>query len=144
MARIINNAGLSLIKSFESCKLTAYQDQVGVWTIGWGHTGNVYAGQEITQDEADALLETDLTKFENGVDDLVTATITDNQFAALVSFAFNLGLGNLRSSTLLQLVNSGNFHDANTEFVKWDHAGGQVSDGLLRRRTAEAALFTQE
>ena len=141
--RTINDLGLALIKSFENCKLEAYQDQVGVWTIGWGHTGNVYAGQEITQDEADALLETDLTKFENGVSNLVKVPITDNQFAALVSFAFNLGLGALGGSTLLKLVNAQDIDGASLEFLKWDHAGGKPSDGLLRRRTAESMLFSE-
>ena len=140
--RQINQAGLDLIKSFEGCKLKAYRDQVGVLTIGYGHTGNdVSEDQVIDQDRADQLLLNDLSRFCLGVESSVTVYISDNQFAALVSFSFNLGLGSLRSSTLLKLINEGNLDGAALEFVKWNKAGGVVNPGILRRRQAEQALF---
>jgi len=140
--RQINEATLALAKSFESCKLTAYQDQVGVWTIGWGHTGkDVYEGCTMTQEEADTTLLDDLQKTARGVEACVKVPISDNQFGALVSFAFNVGLGNLEKSTLLKLLNEGDFHGASLQFQMWDHAGGVTVPGLLRRRTAEVQLF---
>lgn len=138
----INQAGLDLIKSFEGCQLSAYRDIVGVLTIGYGHTGSdVYDGQVISQDEADALLLSDLANFEADVTSYVATTINGNQFAALVSFAYNLGISALHGSTLLRLVNQGDFDDAALEFPKWDKAGGQVVLGLARRRAAEQQLF---
>jgi lysozyme len=144
MSREINQAGLDLIKSFEGLRLDAYKDIVGVLTIGYGHTGaDVTEGLSISEDQAQDLLKTDLARFEAGVEEAVTSDLTDNQFAAIVSFAYNLGLGNLRSSTLLKLVNAGNMDSAADEFPKWDRAGGQVSEGILRRRNAERDLFLQ-
>lgn len=138
----INQQGLHLIKQFEGCRLSSYKDQVGVWTVGYGHTGgDVYRGLNITQNEADSLLEVDLEKFESQVEDLVTCPLNDSQFSALVSFAYNLGINSLARSTLLKLVNQSNFYDASNEFLKWSNAGGIHSPGLLRRRTAEKALF---
>lgn len=140
----LNDDGLKLIKSFEGCCLKAYKDMVGVITIGYGHTGaDVSEGQIIDEDQALALLQKDLEKFENGVSKLVTCELTDNQFSALVSFSYNLGLGSLKSSTLLKCVNSGDFDQASNEFLKWDKAASKVSSGLLRRRTAESELFSR-
>ena len=140
--RQINQAGIDLIKEFEGLRLLAYADQVGVETLGFGHTGpDVKVGETITEEQAEQLLMKDLAKFEQGVNDLVKVALTDNQFAALVSFSYNLGLGSLKESTLLKLVNSSNFDDAAKQFIKWDYAGGVLNEGLLRRRTAEAALF---
>jgi lysozyme len=136
----INAAGLMLIKQFEGCRLTAYQDAVGVWTIGWGHTPAT-EGQTITQEQADALLEQDLQGFEECVNDLTDRNLTPNQFAALVSFAYNEGCGALGSSTLMRYVNAGNFADAANEFGKWIEADGVVLQGLVRRRAAERELF---
>ncbi|MGD1827322.1 Lysozyme [Chromobacterium violaceum] len=137
-----NAEGISLIKQFEGFRLAAYQDMVGVWTIGYGHTGpDVKAGQTITQQQADQLLAADLEKFETGVGQLVAVPLNANQFAALVSFSYNLGLGNLRSSTLLRLLNQGDYAGAAAQFPRWNRAGGQVVAGLTRRRLAEQALF---
>jgi lysozyme len=134
--------GLALTKQFEGCKLTAYQDSVGVWTIGYGHTGTfAVQGKTITQDFADRLLLADIAKFEAGVLKLVRAAINQNQFDALVDFSFNLGLGNLGSSTLLKKLNAGDYKGAAEEFLKWDKAGGKVLAGLTKRRAAERALF---
>ena len=135
--------GLDLTKQFEGLELTAYADQVGVWTIGYGHTGpGVHAGLTVTQDQADAFLVSDVAGAVACVNRLVTSDINQNQFDALVDFAFNLGCASLASSTLLRDVNNGNFDAAAGQFQLWDHAGGVVVPGLLRRRQAEATLFT--
>jgi lysozyme len=138
----INAAGLKLIKDFEGCKLMAYKDIVGVLTIGYGSTGaHVTPGLKISQVEADALLIKDLRRFEDGVEKLVTCELTGNQFSALVCFSFNVGLGSLKSSTMLKLVNSGDFKGAAEQFLRWNKAQGKVIAGLTRRRTAERDLF---
>jgi lysozyme len=134
--------GMNITKQFEGLRLSAYADQVGVWTIGYGHTGlGVYAGLTITQDQADAFLGSDVAGAVACVNRLLTSDINQNQFDALVDFVFNLGCANLASSTLLRFVNSGDFADAAAQFQRWDHAGGVVVPGLLQRRQAEATLF---
>lgn len=137
----INDTGLALIKDFEGCRLKAYRDIKGILTIGVGHTGGVAEGQEITQEEADDLLRSDLERFEKGVSSLVQSSLTDNQFSALACLAFNIGLGNLASSTLLKQVNKSQYFQAADSFLAWDHANGVVIPGLLRRRRAERDLF---
>lgn len=141
MSMKTGNAGLNLIKSFEGCRLTAYKDAVNVLTIGYGHTGNVKEGQVISQAQAEQLLRDDLNRFENGVEKLVTVELNQNQFDALVSFSYNLGLGNLQNSDLLKYVNKKDFTNASKEFTLWVHAGGIVLNGLVRRRSAERDLF---
>lgn len=141
----INQAGLDLIKSFEGCELSAYPDP-GTggqpWTIGFGHTGpEVHLGLTITQDQADALLAQDLRGFETGVNDAVIHNATPNQFAAMVSFAYNVGLSAFEGSTLLRLFNEGDIDGAAAQFGQWTRAGGAVMPGLVRRREAEKALF---
>lgn len=136
--------GTALTESFEGCQLTAYQDSKGVWTIGVGHTGpDVCEGMTITQQEADTLLLFDIAKATAAVDRLVTVQVTQDEFDALVDFAFNVGIGALQGSTLLRKLNAGDFAGAANEFDKWDHAGALVLAGLLRRRQAETALFEQ-
>lgn len=139
----INQAGIDLIKSFEGCKLQAYDDPLhpGLITIGYGHTGGVKLGTTITQDQADAFLLSDLLNFESSVSKLVNVSLTDNQFSALVSFAYNLGPHTLQTSSLLKLLNQGHYSLAADEFLKWTHSNGQVVPGLVRRREAERALF---
>ena len=138
----MNAAGIKLIKDFEGCKLKAYQDIVGVWTIGYGATGSdVIEGLQITQEEADKRLAADLEQFERGVMRVVKVPLTENQLAALVSFTYNLGIGSLWRSTLLQLLNKGDYEGAAMEFEKWSMAGGVVVKGLHNRRKAEKALF---
>jgi lysozyme len=140
----INAAGLALIKEFEGCCLTAYPDPgtgAQPWTIGYGHTNGVRPGETITQEQAEQYLQNDLVEFQVGVNNLVARDLTPNQFAALVSFAYNLGLGALEGSTLLAYVNAGDFTAAQGEFEKWVFAGGKILPGLVRRRAAEAALF---
>jgi lysozyme len=136
-----NAAGLALIEQFEDCELTAYQDTGGVWTIGFGHTEGVHEGETITQAEADALLQEDVTGTEIEVQDLVVIELTPNEFAALVSFEFNTGA--LSASPGLGLINSREFAPAwDDHFCLWIHdAAGNVDPGLVRRRAAERALF---
>ena len=135
------NPAIPLIKEFEGCKLKAYKCPADVWTIGYGHTDGVKEGDVITQEKADALLASDLDLFSSGVKRLVSANLDYNQLGALVSFAFNVGLGNFRHSSLLRLVNQGDFLNAANEFLKWNKANGKVLPGLTRRREAERALF---
>lgn len=138
----LNKEGLDLIKEFEGCKLHAYQDIVGVWTIGYGATGKgVAPGMTWTQEQADSRLNEDLARFTHGVEDLVEVDLNDNQFSALVSFAYNLGIGNLAKSGLLNKLNKENYVGASQSFPLWNKAGGKVVAGLTRRRMAEQALF---
>jgi len=141
MAFKTSQAGVNLIKSFEGCKLTAYQDSAGVWTIGYGHTSGVKAGMKITEAQAEAYLKGDLVTAENAVNGKVTYRIKQNQFDALVSFTYNVGSGNFGSSTLLKKLNQGDITGAANEFDKWNKAGGKVLAGLVRRRAAEKAMF---
>lgn len=137
-----NQDGLNLIKSFEGLRLEAYQDSVNIWTIGYGSTGpDIVKGLKWTQEQADSRLEDDVYKFEKGVEACVKTKINSNQFAALVCFAYNVGIGSLQKSTLLKKINSGDMNGAADEFLRWNKAGGKVLTGLSRRRTAERALF---
>ncbi|MGC0151058.1 lysozyme [Chromobacterium vaccinii] len=138
----VSQKGVALIKQFEGLRLSAYQDAVGVWTIGYGHTGaDVRAGRTIDQAKAGQLLAADLARFEQGVTRLVAVDVSQDQFDALVCFSYNLGLGNLQSSTLLRLLNTGDYAGAAAQFPRWNRAGGQVLAGLTRRRLAEQSLF---
>lgn len=141
----INAAGLALIQNFEGCELTAYPDPGSggdPWTIGFGHTGSdVHPGSSITQTRADELLLQDLAVFERCVNDAVSHSITPNQFAACVSFAYNEGCGAFEGSTLLRLLNAGDVRGAADQFGEWVSADGRVLEGLVRRRAAERALF---
>lgn len=137
-----SGAGLALTEGFEGLRLTAYQDSVGVWTNGYGNTHGVIPGSTITQEQAIADLRANIQTSVNDVNRLVKVQLTQGEFDALVDFDFNLGRGNLASSTLLTLVNAGQFDAAAKQFDKWDYAGGKVLAGLLRRRRAETAEFT--
>ncbi|HGD3421913.1 TPA: lysozyme [Enterobacter hormaechei] len=138
--------GIALIKEFEGCKLTAYQDSVGVWTIGYGWTQPVdgkpiRAGMTIKKETAERLLKTGLVSYESDVSRLVKVGLTQGQFDALVSFTYNLGARSLSTSTLLRKLNAGDYAGAADEFLRWNKAGGKVLNGLTRRREAERALF---
>jgi lysozyme len=137
----ISQNGVRMVEGFEGLRLNAYQDVVGVWTIGYGHTYGVRSGQVITQATAEAYLKSDLEASENFVNDLVKVPLNQNQFDALVSFVFNLGGGALAKSTLLQLLNKGDYKGASGQFDLWVHAGGKVVQGLVNRRNAEQKLF---
>lgn len=138
--------GIAVIKQFEGCKLTAYQDSVGVWTIGYGWTQPVdgkpiRAGMTIKQETAERLLKTGLVSYESDVSRLVKVGLNQGQFDALVSFTYNLGARSLSTSTLLRKLNAGDYAGAADEFLRWNKAGGKVLNGLTRRREAERALF---
>ena len=140
---VINAAGLQLIKEFEGLRLEAYICPAGVWTIGYGSTGeHVYPGQVITEPEAEELLRKDLWRFEDAVSSRVEVTLTDNEYAALVSFTFNCGCGALQESTLLRRLNAGEPKERVfcEELPKWVRGGGEVLPGLVRRREAEIDL----
>jgi lysozyme len=137
----INQATLSLIESFEGLRLNAYLDSVGVPTIGYGHTRGVKIGQVITESQAQEFLKRDLQDAIAGVERLVTTELTDNQFGALVSLVFNIGIGNFAKSSLLRKVNMKQFIAAADSFAAWNKAGGKVLPGLTRRRAAEKKLF---
>ena len=145
----INHKGLELVKHFEGCSLTAYKDEAGVWTIGWGHTGlqhqdgTVYKGREITSEEADWLLRYDMHQFENRVDSFLTVPTNDDQFSALVSFDFNTG--KINDSTLGRMVNQSDYIGASKQFTRWNKArvNGKlrILRGLTLRRQSEKNLF---
>ena len=141
------NKGIPIIKKFEGLRLTSYLCPAGVWTIGYGSTfyengSKVQEGEKITIDRADGLLINTVRLFEKSVKGLVKSSINENQLGALTSFAFNLGVGNFKASTLLKKVNK-NPSDPmiRDEFMKWNKAGGKVLNGLTRRREAEANLY---
>jgi len=145
----LNKAGADLIKSFEGCKLKAYQCSAMKWTIGYGNTfyedgKPVLPGHAITQEKAEQLFELIANEFSDKVSKLVTSMVTLNQFGALVSFAYNCGVVNLKNSTLLKKVNANpNDLSIRSEFLKWNKANGKVFAGLTRRREAEANLYFQ-
>ena len=136
-----------LIREFEGCRLVAYQDPVGIYTIGCGHCGvvgndPVGPGMRITQQQADELLAMDLERFETSVERLCPGC-SQQQFDALVSFAFNVGSGALQNSTLRKHHTAGNHAAAANEFHRWNKAGGKVLAGLTRRRAAESRVYAQ-
>ena len=141
--RKIGQAGLALIKQFEGCRLTAYQCSAGVWTIGYGHTAGVYKGMKITQAQADAFLKQDIAKFEKYINNPSYVQFTDklnqNQFDALVSFAFNLGQGNVKKLCVGRNINQ--IPSAMRQYCK---AACKTLPGLQRRRKAEAALYNKK
>lgn len=137
----ISQGGINLIKRFEGLKLKAYKCSAGVLSIGYGSTKGVYEGMEITEQEADNLLRTDLLIAEGAVDQLVTYPLSQLQFDALVSFVFNCGSGNFKKSTLLKQINRGEILPAAEQFLKWVKAGGKTLPGLVKRREAEREIF---
>lgn len=142
----ISPAGINLIKEFEGVRLKAYKCPAGVYTIGVGHSSAagppaVKAGMEITNAQAMKILAQDLVQFEDGVEAAVKMPLTQNQFDALVSFTFNVGLGAFQKSTLLKKLNAGQYDAVPAELMKWTKAGGKELPGLVRRRRAEAALW---
>lgn len=145
MERAINAAGLALIREFEGCRLEAYPDPGtggDPWTIGYGATGpGIEPGVVWTQDEAEARLAEDVQRFADVVARALTVEVSDNEFAAMVCLAFNIGAAAFKRSTLLRLVNDGHFEAAAQQFERWNRAGGRVMAGLTRRRKAERALF---
>jgi GH24 family phage-related lysozyme (muramidase) len=141
--RRINEEGFKLLTTFEGCKLKAYDDGGGVWTIGYGHTKNVSPGMTITQAQAEQLLHEDLERFESYVEDAVQVEVNEDQFSALVCFCFNVGPGidGFGGSTLLRKLNTGDYASATEQFPRWNKVNGEPWLGLTRRRLAEQALF---
>jgi|SRR5690606_26368097 len=135
--------GVALIKRFEGLRLNKYQDCTGKWTIGYGHLikCNETFNNILTQEEALVLLLNDIQETEKEVLRVLTPDVNQNQFDALISFTFNLGIKNLENSTLLMLVNQGQYQLAGKQFLRWNLAGGHICDGLTKRRKAESALF---
>jgi lysozyme len=136
-----SQAGIDLIKTFEGIKLNAYLCPANVWTIGYGTTRGVKAGQVISAAKAEELLREDVREFERGVTEAVKVPLAQHQFDALVAFTYNVGLGAFRTSTLLRLLNKGEVAAAAGQFARWNKAGGKVLAGLTRRREAERKLF---
>ena len=140
----ISKEGLSLIKKFEGCELEAYLCPAGVWTIGYGHTKDVKEGDKITRDEADYLLQEEMIEYESYINDFVEVPLNQNQFDALCSWVYNLGPTNLKNSTMLRVLNEEKYADVPQEIKRWNKAGGEVLDGLIKRREAEAKMFAGE
>lgn len=140
-----SKTGLQLTEQFEGLRLKAYQDVRGIWTIGYGHTGpDVHVGMVITQGQAEALLAQDVQTAADAVNRLVTVQLTQGEFDALVDFVFNAGVGHFESSTLLKLLNQGDYAGAADQLDRWSYAGAVQIAGLLRRRQAETAEFTSD
>lgn len=137
--RKLSPIGEHLIKYYEQCRLTAYDDGGGVWTIGWGHTKGVKPGDTCTKEQADAWFDEDVEEALGRVRDAVTIEINQNQFDALASFEYNTGA--LKSSTLLKKLNLGDFVGAAREFTRWTKDNGVELKGLRRRRLSEQSLF---
>jgi len=136
-----SEAGMKLTEEFEGCRLVSYLDSVGVPTIGYGHTSGVHLGMSCTQEQADAWLREDISLAIQSVNVLCRVPLTQGEFDALVDFDFNLGRGALGGSTLLRLLNAGDYAGAAAQFERWDMAGGKHMAGLLRRRHAEESEF---
>jgi lysozyme len=134
-------AGIDIIKESEGCSLTAYQDQRGIWTIGYGSTHGVVQGMTVTADEAQARLLADLQDTCDLVQKIVPSCLNDNQYSATVSFTFNVGSGNLQQSTFLRCMKAFQWADAAEEILRWNKINGIESDGLARRREREKSLF---
>jgi len=138
----ISQRGIDLIKSFEGCRLEAYKCPAGIWTIGYGATGpSIKEGMKWTQEQAEAALLKHVAEFESAVNSMVTVPITQAQFDALVSFVYNIGPNAFRKSTLLDLLNDGDYSGAAQQFARWISKGTPAEPGLRRRREAERQLF---
>ena len=137
----LSNRGKSLIKKYEGLRLTAYKCPAGVWTIGYGHTAGVFAGQKISERQADEFFDNDIKQFEDAVNSLVKVPLKQGQFDALVSFVYNVGKTAFANSTLLRMLNSGNYSVAGEQISRWVFAGGKKLQGLVKRREEEKELF---
>lgn len=142
----MTNEGLALIKRFEGFRGGAYRDPVGVWTVGYGHTSmagppSVSEGLQVSRAEADAILRRDVENFARDVTASLSVALAPAQFSALVSFAYNVGIGNFRSSSVLKAVNAADFAAVPRRLQLWTKAGGRILPGLIKRRAAEAELF---
>ena len=148
MTRQISQHGLAKLKQWEGLKTKAYQDTGGVWTIGYGHTAAAgepkpKAGMVITAPDAERILLKDLTQYEAAVESLVKVKLNDNQFAALVSFVYNIPLASFKKSKLLKKLNAGNYDAVPTELMKWVNVNHKKNQGLVNRRRAEGYLWME-
>ncbi len=141
MTRRVNERGVALIKEYEGLRLRAYRCPGQIWTIGYGHTRTVHPQMEITAAEAEQLLREDIAVAEKAVARLVEVPLSDNQFAALVCFVFNVGIGNFEKSTLLSLLNRGWYEQVPAQLTRWNKVRGEEVGGLARRRAAEGRLW---
>ncbi len=142
VAMVTSKNGINLIKQFEGLRLSAYKCSAGVWTIGYGSTSGVRPGMKNTQAEAEQRLRADLSRFEQKLNKLVKVKLNQNEFDALVSFVFNIGITAFSNSTLLRLLNQGQARvDVADQLLRWDKVNGQPVAGLTRRRAAERRLF---
>lgn len=133
--------GMTLTEISEGCELTAYQDQGGVWTNGYGNTHNVKPGSTITQEQAEADLQANIAWAVNCVNNTVTTLLNQNQFDALVDFIFNVGCTAFQNSTMLRYLNAGDTASAALQFARWNKVGGLANKGLANRRIAEVTVF---
>ena len=140
----IGTKGLDLIRFFEGLELNAYQCAAGVWTIGYGHTKDVQQGMTISEARANEMLAEELNEYESYINGLVTVELNQDQFDAMVSWVYNLGVGNLKASTLLKVLNAGDYDGVPAQMMRWNKAGGKVLEGLTKRRQAEADQISQE
>ena len=143
---ITGEKGIELIKKYEGLRLEAYRCPAGKLTIGYGHTGNdVVPGMQINKEMAELLLKNDLKIYEKVINELVKVQLTQNQFDALISFIYNVGIGNFKKSTLLKLINQNKMKEAAEEFLKWNKVsqpgGLKELPGLTKRRAEEKKLF---
>ena len=136
-----SSEGIALIKRFEGCELKAYRCAANVLTIGYGHTKDVTEDMEITQEEAENMLRHELIDYCNYVDMYVEVPLEQHQFDSLVSWTYNLGPTNLKSSTLLKVLNGKDYEGVPAQIKRWNKANGEVKKGLIRRREAEALMF---
>lgn len=138
----LSHTGLKMMMQAEGLRLESYRCPADVLTIGYGHTGpDVKPGMVITKDQAEMLLRDDVRFAEIGVRTYATVPLTQQQFDALVDFAYNCGIGAMRGSTMLRKLNSRDYLGAAEELTKWTRAGGKVMAGLVKRRQAEKAMF---
>ena len=138
-----SKAGIQLTERFEGCRLAAYPDTGGVWTIGYGHTHGVIESMTCTLEQAQIWLERDIQAAADAVNRLVLISLKQSEFDALVDFVFNLGAGAFARSTMLKDINAGNLAAAALQFPLWDRDAGRVLAGLLHRRLAEEAEFNE-
>ena len=137
----ISEDGLELIKKFEGCETTAYQDSVGVWTIGFGHTKGVEEGQTCSIEDAESMLADEMDEYEGYINNMVKVDLQQHEFDSLVAWVYNLGPTNLSESTMLKVLNGGQFDRVPDEMNRWTRAGGEILEGLVRRRQAESLMF---
>ena len=137
----ISEEGLALIKKFEGCELKAYRCPANVLTIGYGHIKDVKEGDQITKEEANYMLQEEMIEYEGYVNDMVDVELNQSQYDSLCAWVYNLGPTNFQSSTLLKVLNEGKYNEIPQQIKRWNKAGGEVLNGLIRRRLAEALLF---